>query len=270
MTSPFIQLNAVELASALGAVAAVDLLAAELGGRNPPAVGARLLPWHEDPGLVVLEDDGGHARCVLPAAGLRDCRMAALTGLAARELAVRGPMTAVVIGPGTGSGPLLAVLVHQFPEVGRIAFCPARGGRGAVIEQRLVDEIDLAGVTLTVVDDARRAVRGAALVVIRGPAGHPLAADAFSAGALVVDASEDAVACALAADQVYVDDARLAGGRTVEADLGQVLTGAHPGRTRPDHVILVELLSANAPAASLACLLHRAAVERGFGIRLIG
>ncbi len=285
MTSSIIQLNADEMSSALDGIQPIDLLAAELaagagGGDRPGGAVGRLVPWHggtaataaADADLVLLEDDGGRARCVLPAASLRACRAAALTGLAARELARSGPMTAVVIGAGQDSQPLLTVLAHQLPGVDRIAIRPAGGGPGNVIEPRMLDEIDLAGIGLSIVDDVRRAVRDAILVVAWGQAGEPLTVDVLADGALVVNAGDRTVSGGLAGavDQVYVDDARLADGRMahVDADLGQVLTGAHPGRTREDHILLVELLSASAPDVALARMLHRAAVERGFGSRL--
>lgn len=52
--------------------------------------------------------------------------------------------------------------------------------------------------------------------------------------------------------------------RRVDGDLGQVLTGAHRGRTHMDDIVLVELLGTSAPDG-LTGLLLRAAAEQGLG-----
>jgi len=271
MTRPLIQLSARDMTGAFGGVAAVNLVAAELLGADPHDDGSRLVPGYDDPALVVLEDAEGMPRCVFPAAGLRDCRAAALTGLAARELtAAAGPVTAVLVGSWPGRDPLLVLLVHQFPRVDRIALCPRSAALGVLADPALVAAVDLSGVALSVVEDVRCAVRGAALVVVGGPIDGPLTADALDPGALVVDASGDAVAGALAVDQIYVDDARLAGDRVFDAELGQVLRGEHPGRTWDEQVLLVELLTAGAPTPALARSLHESAVARGCGVWLAG
>ncbi|MFC4852888.1 hypothetical protein [Actinophytocola glycyrrhizae] len=271
MATPLIQLSGRDMTGALGSVAAVDLVAEELRGTDRHDDGSRLVPGYDDPELVVLEDARGRPRCVFPAAGLRDCRTAALTVLAARELTVAaGPVTAVLVGSWSGRDPLLVLLVDQFPRVDRIALCPSSAARGVPADPALVAAADLSGVALSVVEDVRCAVRGAALVVVGGPDGAPLTADALDPGALVVDASGDAVAGAIAADQTYVDDARLAGDRVVDAELGQVLRGEHPGRSRDEQVLLVELLTAGAPTAALARSLHESAVARGCGVWLAG
>lgn len=269
MTTPLIQLSGRDMAGALGGVAAVDLVAGELLGTDRHDDGSRLVPGYEDPELVVLKDAKAVPRCVFPAAGLRDCRAAALTVLAARELtAAAGPVTAVLVGSWSGRDPLLVLLVHQFPRVDRIALCPPRTARGVLADSALVAAADLSGVAVSVVDDVRCAVRGAALVVVGGPGDAPLTTDELDPGALVVDASGDAVAGAIAADQVYVDDARLAGDRVVAAELGQVLRGEHPGRSCDEQVLLVELLTAGVPTPALARSLHASAAASGRGVWL--
>lgn len=268
MTTPLIQLSARDVAGALGGVAAVDLVADELRG-TAPHDDARLVPTCDDPELVVIEDVNRGARCVFPAAGLRDCWTAALTVLIARALtAATGPVTAVLVGSWSGRDPLVVLLVRQFPRVNRIALCPSGAARGVPADPALVAAVDLAGVTLSVVDDVRCAVRDAALVVVGGPGDALLTTDVLDPGALVVDASGDAAAGAIAADQVYVDDARLAGGRVIDAELGQVLRGEHPGRGGDEQVLLVELLAAGAPTPALARALHDSAVARGRGVWL--
>jgi hypothetical protein len=51
--------------------------------------------------------------------------------------------------------------------------------------------------------------------------------------------------------------------RRIEADLVRVATGTHPGRIRPDDILLVELLSANVLSAELADRLCHAAIPGG-------
>jgi ornithine cyclodeaminase/alanine dehydrogenase-like protein (mu-crystallin family) len=75
--------------------------------------------------------------------------------------------------------------------------------------------------------------------------------------------------------QLYVDDLTLADRayrndrrRRIVADLGRVLSGAHPGRTHVDDVLMVELLGVHRLDVRLACELHRAALVRGLGVQL--
>ncbi|WFE24178.1 hypothetical protein O7621_13470 [Solwaraspora sp. WMMD937] len=57
------------------------------------------------------------------------------------------------------------------------------------------------------------------------------------------------------------------GVRPIEAELGQLLTGEHAGRTGADDILLVDLLGAWALDVRLACTLHRVALSRGFGVQ---
>ena len=290
-TSPLIQLSADELATALGSVEPIDVVAQELVTRatcdqpQPADQGVRLARWRgrtapsSVPGTewVVLEDLRTGPLCVLPLAGLMASRAAALTGLAARTLLGTGPVTVAVLGAAPAVRPQMVVTTHHLRGVGRIAVWPARDGGASVVESSLLDEIDLAGIGFVVAAAVADAVDAANLVVAVEPV--PLAIGQLTKGAVVVNAAGRGWSAGLvgAVDQLYVDDAtqadrdtRALHGRPIDADLGQLLAGRHPGRTDRDHIVLVELLGRDVLDVQLAASLHRVALERALGTRLPG
>lgn len=283
-----------------------DLLGRTAGGvaRRP---NHRLTPWsgHNsvDAGsteLVLYEDRRAGSRCLLPAPTLKVFQMAALAVAAARELVAPGVVTAAVPGAGTAAQAALMLIARFVPGLSHVAVCPVGGEPDEPIQPRVLDELDLAGVGWLVTTEISEAVFGATLIV--SSAGTALWSDVgqLPKGAVLVNTTGEDLPDELvdAVDQIYVDDLRLievnshryfarmhmAGSSTgstahhrtdgrrhrrVEADLPQVLTGAHPGRTHVDHVLLVELLGAQVLDTGLASLLHRAAVDQGLGVPLV-
>jgi ornithine cyclodeaminase/alanine dehydrogenase-like protein (mu-crystallin family) len=165
--------------------------------------------------------------------------------------------------------------------------------------QRVIDQLDLDGVGWSVTPALTEAVFGANLIVATVASMQWLEIGHLAKGAVLINTTgkdlPDHVVGAV--DQIYVDDAALidrnphryfarmhmterdngpvwgrAGVRRyrhVEADFAELLTGAHPGRTHVDHVLLVELLGVQELDVRLACALHRAALEQGLGVWLI-
>lgn len=292
-TSPLIQLSADELATALGSVEPIDVVAQELVTRatcdqpQPADQVVRLARWRgrtastSVPGTewVVLEDLRTGPLCVLPSAGLMAGRAAALTGLAARTLLGAGPVRVAVLGSGPAARPQMVVTTHHLRGVGRIAVWPVRDGGASVVESNLLDQIDLAGIGFVVAAAVADAVDTANLVVAVDPVPERLAIGQLTKGAVVVNAAGRGWSAGLvgAVDQVYVDDSTLAGreterlaGRPIDADLGQLLAGRHHGRTDHDHIVLVELLGRDVLDVQFAASLHRVALERALGTRLPG
>lgn len=288
MDVPMLRLGTDDLCTAIAGIDPVPVLAAELmavGGNAAAAPGAR---WGEPLGaFAVLEDTTTGGRCALPAAALRAYRSAALTALAARHLLAPGVVTASVIGSGLAARLQMMVIARHVPDVSHIAACAASVDRDPPVWTGMADQLDHAGIELTVTDHVDEAVFGANLVAITGCDADLVRVDHLSKGAVVVNATGRDLPDHLVdgANQVYVDDsarmdsaahrhfARTAAEGSssvrrhdgIEADLGAVLTGEHPGRTRADHVLLVELLGPNALDLALACLVHRAALVLGLG-----
>ncbi|MFD9733233.1 hypothetical protein [Umezawaea sp. NPDC059074] len=288
MDVPMLRLSADDLCTAIAGIDPVPVLAAELmamGGTAAAEPGAR---WGEPFGaFAVLEDTSAGGRCALPVAALRAYRAAALTALAARHLLAPGVVTASVIGSGLAARLQMMVIARHVPDVSHIAACAVNGDRDLPVWTGVVDQLDHAGIELAVTNHVDEAVFGANLVAITGCDADLVRVDHLSKGAVVVNATGRDLPDHLVdgANQVYVDDSTRMGSaahrhfaRTVahgsssarrhdgiEADLGAVLIGEHPGRTRVDHVLLVELLSPNALDLALACLVHRAALVLGLG-----
>lgn len=256
-------------------------------------------------GLILLEDLRAGSSCVLPTSVLCAFRTAALAALAARALVTPGVVTAAVLGSGFAAQPPLAVIARHVPGISHLAVCPASPASPAgpdrlartdgwrqPVRPMVLDQLDLSGIGLSITSAVSDAVFGATLVVAAAAGLHRFRLGQLTRGAVVINAAGEDLPDELVdgVDQLYVDDAALlernvhrsfvrrhlagmaVGSRrpvTIEADLGQVLTGAHAGRTHIDDILLVELLGGNAMDVRLACSLHRAALANGLGVQLI-
>ena len=209
---------------------------------------------------------GGRVGCALAEWGSPFYRAAVLTALAARYLLSPGLVTASVLGSGTATHIQLTLIARHVPDVCHVAVC---SDDGTSVDPRVVDELDLAGIAMATTRSRDEAVFGATLVVVTGAGSFTTSPVHLADGAVLVNASDQDLPDALLdrVSQVFVDDLALLDaparhrpssadrlpGRArrdfpVEADLRQVLTGEHPGRQRPEHVLLVELLSTRTPA----------------------
>ena len=286
MSSQTVRLSSDELWTALDDIDPVGVLLDEL--RTVPAQLPRMA---ED--LAVRTHPVTGARCLLPSACLRDIRTAALAALAARHLVASRVVTAAVLGWGAGAALRLAVLVRCVPDITHVAVCP---GAGVDIGPRTRDQLDLAGIGLSVVTRLSEAVRGANLVDVLDPELCGGRLGPLANGAVVVNSVGGALPDSVVAgvDQIFVDDRGLlpagrryvlAGDRgtvrtrrrgdrdrpwRIEADLTQVAAGTHPGRARLDDVLLVDLLGTDVGSAVLADRLLRSAARRGLGARDAG
>lgn len=308
MASTVLELDADALWRALEQINPVDVLSDELVSRvadrpdqNPDRCGKFIAgPVMKDGAgveLALLEDRYTGDRCLLPADFLRASRVAALSALAARRMVVPTVVTATVLGTSPEAQLHLAVVARHVPDVDHIAVCPGPDGP-PMIEPRVRDQVDLAGIGLSIVDEMADAVLGANLVIVTDPGPWSLTAGLLPKGAVVVNATgrdlpEDLVN---EMDQIYVDDAdgldqhrhryfvrahltggidgaagtRPAGARRrpdIAASLGSVLAGEHSGRTSLDDTLLVELLTIETLDTALACALQRCARKLGFGVR---
>jgi ornithine cyclodeaminase/alanine dehydrogenase-like protein (mu-crystallin family) len=276
-------------------------------GGAQPGLQCRLTPWRgqtppgDQPGteFTLLEDLRTGRSCVLPTSTLYGCRTAALAALAARTLVAPGVVTGAVLGTSAAAQLSLMLMARYLPGLSHVAVCPTGDELDRPVAARVIDQLDLAGVGWSLSTAVTEAMFGATLIVATITRTRWPDTGQLPQGTVLINTSgEDPPSNLInAVDQVYVDDATLienhphryfarkqmtgsnAGStrpdrndsrryRYVEADFAEILTGAHPGRTHLDHILLVELLSTGVLDVGLACELHRAALEHGFGIPL--
>lgn len=300
MANMILRLDADDVWSAVEIIDTVALLAEELIGRTigcldgqDPA--GRLEPWSQDEYLLFDGESAGW--CALPAASLRTAQSAALAALATRELLVPGGVTVAMLGALAATQPQLAVLARHVPDIVHVAVRLTDAAGAKAFEPRLVDQLDLSGIGLTVVPTLAESLFGANLVIVAddGAMAEGFATARFGHlvhGALVVNASGQDLPTALVdhVDQIYVDDLALLPDHTdrlvvarhltrsaeagpahppvIAGDLGQLLSSARQGRERDDDVVLVELLRVHTPNVLLAQHIAEAGRRSGFGTRV--
>jgi len=271
MAEAVLRLDADDVWAALESVDTVALLAEQLIGQaigNPAARAnsGRLADWPG--GYVTFEPSAGGRKTAMPAASLRVFESASLCALAARELVVPGGVTVAVLGTPADVQPKLAMVARHVPDIAHVAVCLTGNGSGG-LDRRLVDQLDLAGIRLTVATTLADSVFGANLVV--AASADALPGDAHLVrGAVLVNASGAELPAGLAdrADQVYADRAPADHARRITADLGLLLTGGHPGRRQDDDIVLVELQARDTLNVQLAHKIHEAALRRGLGVQV--
>lgn len=311
MARQFVRLGPEELRHVLGLCDAVELVAATLTGQVTGHTGdevphaCQLVPAPETvpasvPEPVAIEDALTGTRGLLSASGLGEVRAAVLVVLAARALMVPGVVTAAVVGPTSAVRLYVAMVTRHVPDISCIAVCTVGDQEAVPVDLAELDQLDRAGISLSVTTTVDEAVFGANLLVIADLGNMSLRLDQLARGALLVNVSGRDLPYRLerGVDAIYVDDVRLLavsrhrrfvrmhfdepgtpadqgwgpeewhrgrGRGRVAADLGQVLAGQHPGRRLDEEILLVDLLGEREPDIALACLLQRAAVEHGVG-----
>lgn len=240
-----------------------ELVWREVGDTRDGAwrVGRWFLDAGTDDSFALLWDERDRHGMLVPSAGLRAVRAAALTVTAARLFLYSRVVTVSVLGSGLAVRVVLAELAAHVPGISDVAV------HATTVPGDLADDLALAGIGLTVAESRADAVFGANLVVLTDPPGDHDWQPAR--GALVVNASGHALPDDVVgqADHVFTDDrTRPSGAVPVTADLGQVLAGAHAGRTAPDDIVLVDLPGVDAGGVWLAYRLYEAAQRQGLGI----
>ena len=242
-----------------------------------PANGARGLPYIS--GLLILNDE----QTDLPLA-VMDCtwitahRTGAATALSAKYLARPDSQVAGILACGVQGRTNLLALAALFPLRRAYAFDVDRGR-----QERYVAEMSAAlGIDVIGVDEPRTAVIAADLVVSSGPIlKHP--APTIEAGWLQPGAFGSAVdfdsywqpAALAQMDRIATDDhAQFHYYRTQgyfaqtpdpAADLGELVTGAKPGRQTDDERTLAINLGLALEDIAVAPEIYRRAAERGIG-----
>jgi ornithine cyclodeaminase/alanine dehydrogenase len=245
-----------------------------------PANQAQGLPYIS--GLLILNDDQtGLPLAVMDCTWITAYRTGAATALAAKRLARPGAQVAGVLACGVQGRTNLQALAAVFPLTGAYAYDVDRRR-----QERYAAEMSAAlGIEVIGVDEPRAAVVASDLVVTSGPIlKHPT--PTIEAGWLQPGAFGSAVDFdsywqpgALAQmDRITTDDHaqfhyyRTQGyfGQTPDpdADLGELVTGARPGRQRDDERTLAINLGLALEDMAVAPEIYRRAVERGIGVWL--
>ncbi|MBI1893320.1 MAG: ornithine cyclodeaminase family protein [Candidatus Rokubacteria bacterium] len=234
-------------------------------------------------GLLILNDlETGLPIAVMDSTWLTAQRTAAASAVAARYLAVPDPRILAVLGCGVQGRTNLAALKSVFPQLDRVqAFdiVPER------LEQYAREMEGRHGVPVHRALNAREAIDGADIVVTAGPiepaAIRTIGPGWLKRGALGIALDYDCywqAAAFQAADGFYTDDVAqlhhleeygyFRGAPPVTAEVGEVVAGLKPGRTRHDQVLIAVSMGVAAEDVLTAHRLYQAALRQGRGIEL--
>jgi ornithine cyclodeaminase/alanine dehydrogenase-like protein (mu-crystallin family) len=264
---------------------------------QPATLGAKLVTvYHtnEERGLpshlatiLLLDPDTGALMALMDGRYITEARTAAVSAVSARHLSRADASTLAIIGTGVQARSHLEALALVRPLSDVRVWSPRVASR-----DRFVREMDrvLPG-RLRAAGDAGAAVRGADLVVLATSSATPVidhawvtdGAHVMSVGACRPDQRE--MDPALVARSRLLVDSRAAAlvesgdvvlgigeGRFTDAhvagELGQVVLGRTPGRTRPDEVTIFKSLGMAVEDVVAADLALRRAVETGSGTEL--
>lgn len=269
------------------ASAAMGLMPAFRGGGSPlfslkeiviaPANAERGLDPHQ--GAVLLHDGvTGELMAILNASAVTEIRTAAVSALATRLLARPGARVVAVLGSGVQGRSHVAAMhtVLDDPIVHIWSRNPAHAEALALETHSLVAgsvEEALAGADVVCTTTAAREpiVRREWLaegmhvnaVGASVPTARELDAASVAAASLFVDRRESTLS--ESGDYLFAVEEAGIGPDHVRAELGEVLTGAHPGRTSPQELTLFKSLGLAVEDLAAADLCVTRARERGVG-----
>lgn len=248
-------------------------------------------------GVILLFDrETAHPVTIMEAAYLSALRTSAYTALSVALLGPREPGRVAVIGCGALGEAHVRLLGERLPGARFRLYDRSSDRRDA-----LVGKLSGAGLDCGPADSAESAIRDAGVVVTTTTTTTPYLRLAWlSPGALVAHVSLDDVYPEVVhqAGTVIVDDWSLVSGdrkrllgrmyrrgelagpdgetygaaaaecRRVDATLGDVITGRHPGRRSPDRIVLSNPFGMGILDVALAAEVARVAAEDGPGLRL--
>ena len=234
-------------------------------------------------GAVLLHDgETGELLAVLNASAITAVRTAAVTAVASRAFARENSHELAILGSGIQARSHLEALglVHQFTS-GRV------WSRTPEHAQRFAAEAD-APFPVEPVGSAEEAIRGADVVVTTTAAAEPVVEREWLAEGAHVNAVGSSIPTAreldtatIAAASLFVDrrestlneagdylfaaEEVAIGPEHILADLGEVLTGVHPGRTADDELTVFKSLGLAVEDLAAAEHVYRRARETGAG-----
>ncbi|RBQ20916.1 hypothetical protein DP939_07580 [Spongiactinospora rosea] len=287
-------LNGDDVHGALDAFEPVTPLVQELladdGGHPPAETGS--YGGHE---ALIVEDPATAVTFVLSRRAVHRVHRAGLTAAVARRLVGPSAATICIVGSRESATIHMTMLAKRLENVAHVAACVLGDAADRSVAPGTLDDLFMAGVSLSVGNNVNEALFGANLVVI-DTAGVELRVDWASPRAVIVNTSGQDLPAAVVerASTVYVDDVRLlpehqhrgfvrrdraycgsAGGRPrghrAAPDIGDLKTLLRGDRCAPPfpaRFILVELLSVGTISRGFALGIGRAALDLGLGQRI--
>ena len=247
----------------------IGLMPSRRGGERPlwalkeiviaPGNPARGLDAHQ--GAVLLHDgETGELRAMLNASPVTEIRTAAVSAVATRALAPDGVSTVAILGAGVQGRSHAEAMRAVLGDVELRTWSRRDGGtpeeilRGAQVVCTCTSAREPVLRREWLAPGAHVNAVGSSLPSVR-----ELDAGTVAEATLFVDRRESAVNEA--------GDLLLAGfgEERIAAELGEVLTGAHPGRTRPDELTVFKSLGLGVEDLAAAELVVRKAREQGLG-----
>ena len=247
----------------------MGLMPAYRGGNRPawslkeiviaPGNPARGLDAHQ--GAVLLHDgETGELRALLSASAITEIRTAAVSAVATRALARPEARVVAILGGGVQARSHAEAMRAVLPDAEQRTWTRADGGTPEEVLRG-------ADVVCTCTSAREPILRrewlapGAHVNAVGSsvPSARELDAETIAAATLVVDRRESALNEA--------GDLLLAGfgEERIAAELGEVLVGAHPGRTAADELTVFKSLGLGVEDLAAAELVVRTARERGVG-----
>lgn len=245
-------------------------------------------------GVTILFDPrNARPRAILQGAHISALRTAAVSTVAARELAHSGPVTLGVVGAGKLAQAHIELMAEHL-KISQVLLSDRLRERAQVLAAQLRG----AGLSQEiVVTDVERSVREANIIVTATTATQPYVPDDWiTPGALVINVSLDDIEerTYLRADLLYVDDWELiiddtkrllgrlgragkitgpgqpapAGGRCVTGTLGQLLSRTCPSRHEDGQTIVVNPFGMAIEDLAVAHEVCAVAISHGLGLSL--
>jgi ornithine cyclodeaminase/alanine dehydrogenase-like protein (mu-crystallin family) len=230
--------------------------------------------------VTLFSGETGEVRALMNASAITAIRTAAVSGVATRLLAREDARELAIVGAGHQAHPHIAAMLEARPfEKIRIA---ARSRESA---GQLAAEWPLA----TAVDSVEEAVHGADVVCTVTNSSEPVlrhewlkhGAHVNAVGSSVKNAREldtaTVVACSLFVDRrestvneagdylTPLAEGALTGPEHIKAEIGELLTGTHPGRTSEDELTVFKSLGLAVEDLAAADYVVRRAAETGTG-----
>jgi ornithine cyclodeaminase len=223
--------------------------------RNP----ARGLDAHQ--GAVLLHDgETGQLRALLNASAITEIRTAAVSAVATRALARPGSRIVAILGGGVQARSHEHAMRAVLPEAEILAWKRADGGTPETV-LRDADVVCTCTSAREPILERGWLKSGAHVNAVGSsvPSARELDAATVAEATLVVDRRESALNEA--------GDLLLAGfgAERIAAELGEVLVGAHPGRTSEDELTVFKSLGLGVEDLAAAELVVRKAREQGAG-----
>ena len=227
-----------------------------------PANPARGLDAHQG-GVLLHDGETGELRALLNASPITAIRTAAVSAVATRALARRDARVVAIIGAGV-QGKAHADAMRAVLDEPEIRLWSRRDGGSA---EEVVRGADVVCTCTTSTEPVLRRDWLAAGVHVNAvgssvPSSRELDEETILAATLVVDRRESALN---EAGELLVPGF---GEERIAAELGEVLTGAHPGRTSDDELTVFKSLGLAVEDLAAAELVVRRAREQGAGVEV--